>query len=167
MQGGFHDVSYLRRVNLFPDISLIAQPEDDALDLQLSPRTDLDLLVVYDSERPFLERVLAAAGYDAPTHQLHLLRWTADDGGLLLAQAIRRLSIKKVILFGQSLPDCGLHFNVAPYFPVTVAGVVYLVVPSVKSIAEAKAQGDNGPAGALWRAIKQQFLRPPDTASPP
>ncbi len=150
---------YLRHVPLFPDITLIAQPDNAATELQISTRTDLPLLVVYDSELPFLEKVLAAAGYKEPAHQLHLLRWTADDGGLQLAQIVRGLKVSQVMLFGQHLRDLGLHFTVAPYFPVDVAQVTYLVAPSVKHIADAKAAGNNGPAGSLWRAIKARFMR--------
>jgi len=125
---------------LFPSFSLIGQP---------------------DNELPFLERVLAAAGYQEPASQLHLLRWTADEGGLDLARIVRRLQINKVMIFGQEAKAMGLHFVVAPYFPVEVAGVTYLLAPSVKSIADAKAKGDNGPAGALWRGIKSGFMRDP------
>lgn len=153
-------INYLRRVTIFPDITLIGQPDNAATELQLSQRTDLDLLVIYDAELPFLERVLAAAGYDAPAHQLHLLRWTADDGGLNLASIIRNLQVKQVMIFGQSLKALGLHFTVAPYFPVSVAGITYLIAPSAAAISAAKAKGDNGPAGNLWRAIKGSFLRP-------
>ncbi|MEM6771301.1 MAG: hypothetical protein AAF597_12030, partial [Bacteroidota bacterium] len=64
-------------MSIFPDITLIDHPDNAATELQLSQRTDLKLLVIYEGELPFLERVLAAAGYDAPAHQLHLLRWTA------------------------------------------------------------------------------------------
>lgn len=144
---------------IFPSFPLIAQPDDAGVDLQLSDRTDLDLLVIYDAELPFLERVLGAAGYDAPAHQLHLLRWTAEDGGLHLAGIIRRRRVKKVLLFGQDPAGLGLHFVVAPYFPVTVAGVAYMLCPSVQTIADAKANGDNGPAGNLWRGVKAAFLK--------
>lgn len=146
-------------MTVFPDITLISQPDNAATALQLSERTDLPLLVVYDGELPFLERVLAAAGYDEPAHQLHLLRWTTDDEDLQLAQIVRRLRVKRVMLFGQDLRALGLHFTVAPYFPVDVARVTYLVAPSAQLIAEAKAAGNNGPAGNLWRAIKARFLR--------
>ena len=145
--------------DLFPSFPLIGQPGNDGIDLQLSERTDLDLLVVYDAELPFLERILAAAGYDQPTHQLHLLRWTAEDGPLDLARIQRGLQLSKIILFGQDLPALGLHFRVAPYFPVTLAGVTYLTAPPLATIAAAKAKGDNGPAGNLWRAIQAEFLR--------
>lgn len=144
---------------LFPSFPLIGQPDNAGTDLQLSERTDLDLLVIYDAELPFLERVLAAAGYTEPASQLHLLRWTTNDGGLDLARIVRRLQVNKVMVFGQQAKAMGLHFEVAPYFPVTVAGVTYLLAPSVKSIAEAKATGDNGPAGALWRGVKAGFMR--------
>lgn len=150
---------YLYPMPIFPSFPLIGQPDNAGVDLQLSERTDLDLLVVYDTELPFLERVLGAAGYDEPAHQIHLLRWTGQDGGLDLARIVRRLQISKVILFGQDQAALGLHFVVAPYFPVTVGNVTYMICPSVKSIADAKTNGDNGPAGSLWRGVKAGFLR--------
>ena len=144
---------------MFPDFSLLNIPDNDGTDLQLSDRTDLDLLVVYEGELPFLERVLGAAGYKEPASQLHLLRWTAAEGGLDLARLVRRLHVDKVILFGQDLKALGLHFEVAPYFPFPVSGVTYMICPPVKTIAEAKAGGDNGPAGQLWRGVKAAFMR--------
>lgn len=122
------------------------------------PSPTAKLLVVYDAERPFVERILAAAGYtDLPT-QAHLLEWTADDGGLDLAALRHHLGVKKVILFGQSLPALGLHFQVANYFPLEVAGVDFLVAESAAAISRAREAGNNGPAAALWQAIKASFL---------
>ena len=146
-------------MSIFPDIPLIAQPDNAGVDLQLTDRQDLDLLVVYDAELPFLERVLGAAGYKEPAHELHLLRWTAADGGLQLARIVRRLKVSRVMVFGQDAAALGLHFMVAPYFPVGLGGVTYMLCPSVKSIADAKAAGDNGPAGALWRGVKAGFMK--------
>lgn len=144
---------------MFPSFPLINIPDNDGTDLQLSDRTDLDLLIVYEGELPFLERVLGAAGYKEPAHELHLLRWTATDGGLDLARIVRRLHVNKVIIFGQDVKALGLHFEVAPYFPVAVSGVTYMVCPAVGVIAKAKADGDNGPAGNLWRGVKAAFMR--------
>ena len=146
---------------LFPDIDLIGQPDHaDAL-RRLSPGAvaGVDMLIVYDSNREFLERVLAAAGYDDPELQLHLLEWSAAAGPLDLTGVVRHLDIKRVLLFGQDLRALGLHFEVVDYFPVQIAGVTYMKNPSAKAIAEAKAGGDNGPAGALWRGIKGAFMR--------
>lgn len=147
-------------MSIFPSFTLIGQPDIAGTDLQLTERTDLDLLVVYDAELPFLERVLAAAGYDEPAHQLHLLRWTPADGDLDLARIVRKFGVKQVMIFGQPPKSLGLHFVVSPFFPVEVAGVTYLIAPSAKSIADAKAAGNNAAAGNLWRAIKAAFLRP-------
>jgi hypothetical protein len=149
-------------MSLFPNIDLIGQPDyADAL-RQLSPNAvaGVDTLVIYDADLAFLSRVLNAAGYDDPALQLHLLHWSEEQGGIDLAGLVRHLKIKKVMLFGQSSKGCGLHFNVADYFPVEVAGCTYLVCPSVETIATAKANGDNGPAGALWRAVKASFMKP-------
>lgn len=145
----------------FPDIDLIGQPNyADAL-RQLSPNAvaGVDMLVVFDTEYDFLARVLGAAGYDDPKLQLQLLEWTPASGPVDLAGLIRHLQIKRVLLFGQGMRSLGLHFEVADYFPVQVAGVTYMKSPSVGEIATAKANGDNGPAGALWRGVKGGFLR--------
>ena len=146
---------------LFPDIDLIGQPEYGEALRQLSPNAvaGVDLLVVYDGELDFLTRVLNAAGFDEPALQLHLLHWSPAAGGLDLAGLTRHLAIKRVLLFGQDLQELGLHFHVADYFPVQVAGVTYLKTPPVSTIASAKANGDNGPAAALWRGVKANFMR--------
>ncbi len=145
----------------FPDIDLIGQPNyADAL-RELSPNAveGVDMLVVYDSDLDFLTKVLAAAGYDDPQLQLHLLEWTPTSGPLDLIGLVRHLNIKRVLLFGQNPKALGLHFEVADYFPVQVAGVTYMRNPSAGEIASAKANGNNGPAGALWRGVKGRFLR--------
>ncbi len=145
----------------FPDIDLIGQPDFAAALRQLSPGpvTGVDLLVVYDTDYDFLARVLKAAGFADPKVELQLLPWTPEAGGVDLAGLVRYLKIKRVILFGQDLAAFGLHFQVVDYFPVEVAGVKYLQAPSVGVIAAAKAAGDNGPAGALWRAVKAGFMQ--------
>jgi len=146
---------------IFPDIDLIGQPEYHEALRQLSPNAvaGVDMLVVYDTDLEFLSRVLNAAGFDEPELQLQLLEWSPEKGGLDLTGLIRHLKIKRVLLFGQEQKALGLHFNVADYFAVEVAGVTYLKTPSVGEIAAAKANGDNGPAGALWRGVKAGFMK--------
>ncbi len=148
-------------MSTFPDIDLIGQPNyDDAL-RQLSPNAveGVDMLIVYDTDFEFLARVLGAAGFDEPKLQLQLLEWKPTSGSLDLIGLVRHLNIKRVLLFGQDLKTLGLHFEVANYFPVQVAGVTYMKSPSAGEIATAKAKGDNGPAGALWRGVKGGFMR--------
>lgn len=147
--------------SLFPDIDLIGQPDFAEALRHLAPNAvaGVDLLVIYDTDYDFLAKVLNAAGFTDPKVEVHLLPWTAEQGGIDLARLIRHLQVKRVILFGQDLVALGLHFHVAAYFPVAVAGVTYLTTPSVADIASAKANGDNGPAGALWRAVKAGFLK--------
>ena len=142
--------------------TLIAQPESKAALDKLGPARDLELLVIYHGElalRQFLGRILGAAGYKEPGTQLHLLEWPVDRI-LDLASLLRTLGTTKVILFGYDLPLLGIHLTVANYFPVTVAGVTYLMADSLEYISQAKENGDNQPAGALWSAVKQDFLNP-------
>jgi len=148
-------------MRLYPDLRLINQPDNTSALAALDLDAGHNLLVLYDGELPFLERVLKAAGYDQPAKQLHLVEWTDNKKGLDLAAILRQLGIQRVMLFGQDLVNLGLHFSVAPYFPVTVAGTTYLISESVAAIAAAKAAGNNAPAGALWRGIQTGFLREP------
>ncbi|MEO0733464.1 MAG: hypothetical protein AAFZ52_11555 [Bacteroidota bacterium] len=141
-------------MELFPAISLIDQGEDQTPVLP-GPR---EVLVLYVSESDFVERVFKAASYTNPQEELALLAWEPGKS-LLLAQLVRRLGANKVVLFGQDLKALGLHFRVAPYFPVTVAGCTYLVAESDVEIAAAKAAGNNGPAGRLWRALQNGFIK--------
>lgn len=141
--------------------NLIGQPEcADAL-ARLGPGRDLPLLVVYFGElarRAFLQRILAAAGYRNPGSELHLLEWPADQP-LDLSGLTRTLGVSRVILFGYAPARLGLHLEVANYFPVTLGGVTYLLADSLEFIEQAKSEGDNRPAGALWNAIKADFTR--------
>ncbi|PPK88644.1 hypothetical protein CLV84_1614 [Neolewinella xylanilytica] len=142
---------------------LIGQPEyGDALQL-LGPGRDLELLVLYHGEltrRAFLGRILAAAGYQEPGKELHLLEWPASDD-LDLAGLIRRTGATKIILFGYIPRRLGLHFEVANYVPITVAGITYLFADSLEFIEQTKDSGDNRAAGSLWGAMKTSFLRQP------
>ena len=141
--------------------NLIGQPEVAAALEKLGPARNLELLVLYYGElsrRAFLSRILAAAGYKEPGTQLHLLEWPVDQS-LDLIGLVRKLGVKKVILFGYRLPELGIHFEVANYFPLEVAGVTYLIADSLDFIEDAKLGGDNRAAGALWNGVKDRFAR--------
>jgi len=142
-------------MDIFPTITVTTQPDNDWLTEQITEAAaDKTLLVIYDGELGFLERVLAAAGYADPKRELHLIRREADDAALDLTVLCHQLGIRQVILFGQELPALGLHFNVAPYAPIEVGGRTYLVCESAVHIAEQKELGNNKPAGALWAGVK-------------
>lgn len=150
---------YLGRVNVFPSFRLIGQPDWRSLPGDLVSSPQKEMLILYGGNRSFLERIFGAAGYDQPGEQLHLLEWTPEAGGLDLAGIARRLSVKKIILFGQDLPSLGHHFLLTDYFPAEIAGRSYLTAPPLATIKEAKEAGDNRPAAALWKAIQNGFLR--------
>lgn len=138
---------------------LIGQPDYASALERLGPSRKLPLLVVYHGElarRAFLSRILAAAGYKNPGEELHLLEWSAAED-LDLSGLLRQLGVRKVMLFGYPAARLGLHFAVANYFPLTVAGVTYLFADSLEHIELTKAQGDNRAAGALWKSIQQSF----------
>jgi hypothetical protein len=140
---------------------LIGQPTHQPALSKLGPDRDLDLLVIYHGDlslRKFLARILKAAGYDEPGNQLHLLEWPAGEP-LDLTGLLRELGANKVILFGYDLRPLGLHVEVANYFPITLAGVTYLTADSLEYISQTKDAGDNRAAGALWAAVKVDFMR--------
>ena len=140
---------------------LTGQPDYAGALEQLSPDRDRELLVMYHGElarRAFLGRILAAAGYRQPGEDLHLLEWPVTDD-LDLAGLLRNLRTRKVILFGYPPEQLGLHFHVANYFPLTVAGVTYLFADSLEHIERTKEEGDNRAAGALWKAIQQAYCK--------
>ncbi len=140
---------------------LIGQPDTDKVLGQLGPARDLDLLVLYYGEltrRAFLARILGAAGYKDPGTQLHLLEWpVAED--LDLTGLVRRLGARKVLLFGYDPARLGLHVQVANYFPLTLGGLTFLLADSLEFIEQTKEGGDNRAAGALWTAVKADFMR--------
>ncbi|MEM9261291.1 MAG: hypothetical protein AAGA62_16745 [Bacteroidota bacterium] len=142
---------------VFPNLRLIAEGKNDLLQAAgIDFSAQHDLLVLYDEDLPFVQRVLKAAGYtEEDFHAVHWEKGTALNLSLLL----RQLNVSKIILFGQDLPTLGLHLQVATNFPVTLAGRTYLVAAPIASITSAKAKGDNGPAAALWRALQQGLLK--------
>ncbi|NJC26752.1 hypothetical protein [Neolewinella antarctica] len=145
-------------------MQLIQQPDNAALAEYVSePSPDKKLLVVYDAELPFLERVLAAAGYDDPPRQLHLVRAEkTDEFGIDLSVLAGRLEVDQIMLFGQDLSALGIHFSVVANLPVEIAGRTYLIGESLSHIAGEKEAGNNTPAAALWRGVKGAFLRKTD-----
>ena len=145
-------------MNSFLNFQLIGQPDPNDLPAEMTASADKELLIVFQDNLPFLERILGAAGYTNPADQLHLLAWNNDDGALDLAGLARQLQVSKVILFGQNLPQLGLHFQLTNFFPADIAGKKFLVAPSLAEIKSAKEAGNNGPAGSLWKAIQNGFL---------
>ncbi|THH40366.1 hypothetical protein [Neolewinella litorea] len=144
--------------------TLVSQPDHAEALAKLGPGRDLSLLVLYFGElslRAFLQRILAAAGYENPGTELHLLEWPADRP-LDLAGLCRNLGVSKVLLFGYDPARLGLHFEVANYYSVTVGGVTYLQADSLEFIEQTKAAGDNRAAAALWTAVKDGFARTND-----
>ena len=143
-------------MSIYPNLQLI-RAGDNQVARDFQAREGRDLLVLFEENQAFVERVLSAAGYADIPHQVFLLQ-RQDKAPLDVSRLVRRLEVSKVLLFGQDLPSLGLHFQVAPYFPVVVAGLRFLVAQSVAEIATAKAEGDNAPAGNLWRALQKGFL---------
>jgi hypothetical protein len=146
-------------VNSYLNFQLIGQPDLNDLPAEMTASPDKDLLIVFRDNLPFLERILGAAGFQTPAEQLHLLAWAPEDGPLDLTGLARHLRVEKIILFGQSLPSLGLHFQLTDYFPVEIAGRRFLKAPALDKISAAKDAGNNGPAGLLWKAIQNGFLR--------
>lgn len=151
---------YLWGMEIFPSMDLVAQPDNSLLAEQVvEPHPEKRLLVIYDSNLPFLERVLGAAGYKNPKDELHLIRHESGEEPFDLASLLGRLEVSEVILFGQELAGLGLHFQIARYAPVRIADRLFMVCESVEKISSAKEKGNNQPAAALWKGIKAAFLK--------
>ena len=151
---------YLYEMELFPSLQLTQLPDNAALaEHELTPDVAKSLLVIYEGDLPFLNKVLAAAGYQDPKQDLHLLRHEPDDPAFDLATLVRRLNVDKVILFGQDLAQLGLHFHIAHYAPLTIGAATYMVCPGVAQIAAAKQAGNKKPSVNLWRGIQAAFLK--------
>lgn len=147
---------------------LIAQPASPDVGYPDAPEAP-EILVIHDSpeHRPFLDRVLAAAGYDDPDSQVYALHRPPAAGPFHLHDLIAKTGVRKIILFGQDLPDLGLHFDVRGYhrsFPnngyvaATISGVRYLIETSLVTIAEANAAGDKSHARRLWNGLRAGLL---------
>ena len=147
-------------MDLYPTLQVTQLPDNAALaEHELSQDDNKDLLVIYESDLPFLEKVLAAAGYKDPKTDLHLLRHEKEDPTVDLTTLLRQLNANKVILFGQDLPQLGLHFHIAHYAPLTIGAATYMVCPGVAEIATAKLAGNKTPSVNLWRGIQAAFLK--------
>ncbi|MEM6877874.1 MAG: hypothetical protein AAF544_04900 [Bacteroidota bacterium] len=126
------------------------------LDVADGPRS---VLVLYapDGASDFLLDVLRACGYSEPEKQAWLIPW--PTGQLLDLSALRdHLTCNRIILFGQSLPELGLHLNLASYSPVQLGKQCYLKADSLATIRDEKAAGNTRKAAALWQALKTHFL---------
>ena len=147
-------------MDLFPSLQLTQLPDNAALaEHELSPDPGKSLLVIYESDLPFLSKVLAAAGYKDVDNDLHILRHEADDPSLDLSALLRRLGVDKVMLFGQELSALGLHFHIAHYAPLTIGAATYMVCPGLAEIAAAKQAGNKTPSVNLWRGVQAAFLK--------
>ena len=110
--------------------------------------------------RTFLDRILNAAGYERPDEQLNLLEWPLDAPLDLIGLA-RHLESDRIICFGYDTAVLGIHISAQKYSPVTVTARTFLFAEPLTTIQEAKRNGNNGPAGALWGALKSSFLFTP------
>lgn len=147
-------------MDLFPTLRITQLPDNAALaEHDLAHHENKTLLVIYEANKPFLEKVLAAAGYKNPTTDLHLLRHEPDDPAFDLTTLLRQLNANQVILFGQDLPALGLHFQIAQYAPLTIGAATYMVCPGVAEIAAAKLAGNKTPSINLWRGLQAAFLK--------
>ena len=146
-------------MDLFPRVDLIRLPNNATGPAEAArPEAEKCLVVIYDGSLPFLLKVLRAAGYQRPEEQTYLIQRTAADAPLDLTGLLERLAMRRVMLFGQVLPELGIHFHLAYYFPATVGGRTYMCCEGVETIAAAKDRGNNQAAGALWRGIQRAFL---------
>ena len=148
-------------MDLFPTLRIIRQPDNDEVRRQLSKAGGGgNLLILYDGDLPFLERVLLAAGYPTPREDCYLLQRDPDAASLSLTELLTDLGVSRALLFGQDLPALGLHFRMAKYVPLTIGTTTYMTCDPVAAISAAKDGGDNKPSRALWGGIQAAFVYP-------
>lgn len=118
------------------------------------------LLVLYPdgNNEDFLHGILRACGYASPSEEAWLLPWPSDKP-LDLTALIRYLGSKKLMLFGQQLPNLGLHLNLANYSPVKIVDTWYVQADDLDTIRDEKNAGQTQKAAALWQAIKTHFKK--------
>lgn len=143
----------------FLDFDIIRQPATP--ELTASTKGSSDLLVVFvegEERRTFLGSILKAAGFAAFEKEVSLLgvrdASTAMDLSTLL---LRESKISRVMVFGIEPKQLGIHFQLAPYVPITVNGHAYLLCDDLATIMTEKAAGKPQKAAALWRAVKIAF----------
>ncbi|MEM6396687.1 MAG: hypothetical protein AAF741_10095 [Bacteroidota bacterium] len=118
------------------------------------------LLVLYKegSGEGFLHDILKACGYAEPSEEAWLIPWPAEQA-LDLTAMVRHLACDKVMLFGQQLPNLGLHLNLGHYSSVKISDVWYVKADDLDTIRDEKNAGKTQKAAALWQALKTHFKR--------
>lgn len=151
----------------FYDFDIIRQPslstsEEGSLnDKKSDEATLMVLLLAGDDRQAFLFNVLKAAGYTAPEKEVVFVELASTHTALDLATLLLRQSkkLKKVMIFGLSPKQLGLHFNVGLYVPVEVNNYTFLLADDLSVIRDEKSTGNTKKAGALWNSVKAAFMK--------
>lgn len=144
----------------FFDFDIVRQPAVPKLE---PAEEKQNLLIIFrdgEGKLEFLKSILKAAGYQHPEKELYLLPFSESDASLDLAGLLRHLKVSRAMVFGLSPEPLGYHLRLAPYVPIEINQRWILLADDLADIFSEKEAGKPQKAGALWQAVKAQFLHP-------
>ncbi|HMQ48052.1 MAG TPA: hypothetical protein PKA00_11830 [Saprospiraceae bacterium] len=105
----------------------------------------------------FLEKVFAAVQIDLK-RQVSLFFLT-NETPLNLNSLHRLADIPHVLFFGISPEAVGLNMEYSYYQPILFQSCTYLFAHDLNTLYEERQQGGKQYSGALWKNLKQLFLK--------
>ncbi len=141
------------------DFELIRQPATDSLPFVSNAKKSLLVAYIAGEEREqFLFNILRAAGYTNPKEELYLLPLGPGEESQDLSTICRQYQIDQVLIFGLNPKHLGLHLRLGNYVPVQVNQCAFMYGHDLAIIKAEKEDGKPQKAGALWQAIKSNFM---------
>lgn len=146
------------------DFELFASPDLAAWQSRVSGSGRAGVLVVMaaepaqaEADLAFLETVLTAAKLSPVADQVFLLS-VSPQAGLPVVRLSRQLGVSRVMIFGLAPQRAGLRAEWPPYTFTRLGELRLLWGHAMADIKREREAGDSRKAGALWQALKTNFL---------
>ncbi len=150
-------------MNSFLDFEFYRLPNQTYSMARLAGKGQAKLLSLYRTTperqaeaQSYLITILEAVGYAPALTQTYLYPLLPQEQ-LQLVPMLQALQITKVLLFGSSLSELGIHIRCRPYEAVRWNGCLFLESDALLDIQREREAGGKAMAGALWKALKQHY----------
>ena len=151
--------------NHFFDFFLTAYPKDDNTNFTIKGKGTASVLIIThfpeeskEEDFTFMANVLKAANLTPIDDKIFHLQVQKQDVDISLANIIRQLDVKNILIFGFKPQHLGIRAHLTPYQFVELNNKHILWGHSITTIREERAAKKNQKAAALWQALKGRFL---------
>lgn len=151
--------------NRFFNFFLTAYPKGSNTDYTIKGKGTASVLIITHfpeqskaEDFTFMVNVLKAANLTPVEDKIFHLQAQKENIDISLANIIRQLDVKNVLIFGLKPEHLGIRASLTPYQFVELSNKYILWGHSIATIREERAAKKNQKAAALWQALKGRFL---------